>query len=1559
MSSRRVDIIHSHDMKQPVNELAKFEAAAKKAAAEVSNIRKAIKDSSDEAEKSKLQESYRKAKEEVIKLDAEVKKHQKTTDITKMSYNQLNNYVNRLTKEVKGTVEGTENYNRAMKALEPAAKRLNDQKQAFSELNKITTANTSSMARFKDVVMGTFGGNILFNGLQMAVQGVKNFFSGSIGSFMDFEVAMKSVKAEVQPTTEQMESLKKQAMELGPQFGKTAKDMMDAYNVVGSGMSELIETEGAIEKVTDAAMRLSIVGEMGLTPAAETVTEALSQFGGGADDASKYIDIMATGSQVGAAKIQDLSASLKYVGPVAQAANVSFLETNAALQVLSINGIKGEQAGTSLRGTLLALVKSGIDEINPSVVGMATAMENLASKNLDAASMAKLVGTQNVSAALSLTANVPKIKEWTAEIDKGGGAAAMFADKTDTLKFKLDSAKASITNKAVALGEALAPALIKVLTAGLAFIDIIVAIPKWIKENKEWISILVSALIALDLATAQSTIRMIAFNSAAKAKQIWAGAAATATNIWTVATQGLSAAFKANPIGFVVTLVIALGSAIYAAYQKSETFRAAVNGLFAYIKEGVNVFVDFGKALLSLDFKKAADTINTSFARMSASAAEAAAKTRAESAKTTQQISENHDTQASSSASSTASQIQDVEELEKAHGKLEETAKQREQKAKKRAEEIKKANEEALKKISEMEDDYHISTIRRKDGEYAAEVEKLNRQLAANKKAVEDSKALKIHKDKQLELLEKNHKIALEELAKKAREKETELVDKWLAESNSTKLRKLQEQHDKDLAEARKNIRDKEQLALVEQQITANLVAERQKILDAERASEIKKYVEALNKRLKDEKLVLETEKTAYENILKFKELAARTNAGKLVQIAKDRAANELKFSLQFLELEYKAEKEKAAKEIQDESKKNEKLQQLDKKFAEDTEKLQLDHQKKITKIQDDAINARIKKKQSAVAGFTALLKFDFSTAMDHFSKLAEGQSGAIIKISKETASNIQMAADAAKTAVSFLNDLVQEQAKARLKALEKNYNTELKALQKALDKQEKAVEKSAKDIEKLLKKHSADVQKINQEEKQKIADLNTLYSDIRAAGAEFDFQDAVTKSRAEADQKIADASLTSQEQIRAANDTKNEQIIAADAAYQAFVNYTLSRLDISEAEKQELIAKAAQQREAKITEATTTYNASVELSNLEKEQKILDAETEHDRKLELMDALKEADYERAEELLKLAEEEKEKKLDLAEEEKNEKLKKLELENQARLLEKDNLDKEMADREKAYRKEKYRIELDAFKKQQKADIAMAVINGALAAIKALASGMYPINLVFAAATAVLTGIQVAKIKSQQGPEPPTFAAGTEYVRRGLGGIPPGAPHGSAYGASGIALIDRNTGRELGEMEGHEAIIPVSQTRANMPMIRRMLEKARRGDSSPLLPADLPRFRFGGFLLPQAPKLQFTYGSETLADEFSQSSAEAGLSNTGTSDPSYQEAKAQGEKQLKLLEGIIKSVETLQEKSLQVLNYIKQNTAANVSATNTVANNIKNMDTRGALSAIMDKLRTLK
>jgi len=191
-----------------------------------------------------------------------------------------------------------------------------------------------------------------------------------------------------------------------------------------------------------------------------------------------------------------------------------------------------------------------------------------------------------------------------------------------------------------------------------------------------------------------------------------------------------------------------------------------------------------------------------------------------------------------------------------------------------------------------------------------------------------------------------------------------------------------------------------------------------------------------------------------------------------------------------------------------------------------------------------------------------------------------------------------------------------------------------------------------------------------------------------------------------------------------------------------------------------------------------------------------------------------------------------------------------------------------------------------------------------------------VNLVFAAMAAVMTGIQIAKIKSQ--PEP-QFAHG--------GFIPDGGRHGSTYGAGGLAIIDRATGRERGEMEGGEAIISREQTRANMPLIQRMFANARTPGkrSTPVTDYRGPAFREGGLLdAGRWGGRMYRYGGVAPRRRYE----EGGMSEVDTTDSTggqgdgvaeanqaHNEAVEQGKQQLKVLGEIRDAVEA-SDKNLQ-------------------------------------------
>lgn len=276
----------------------------------------------------------------------------------------------------------------------------------------------------------------------------------------------------------------------------------------------------------------------------------------------------------------------------------------------------------------------------------------------------------------------------------------------------------------------------------------------------------------------------------------------------------------------------------------------------------------------------------------------------------------------------------------------------------------------------------------------------------------------------------------------------------------------------------------------------------------------------------------------------------------------------------------------------------------------------------------------------------------------------------------------------------------------------------------------------------------------------------------------------------------------------------------------------------------------------------------------------------------------------------------------------------------------DSIRKEGATKEKALAKQKWEAD-------KKAQVATAIISGAQAALKALASGIFPVNLVFAGIIAALTAIQVSKIRNQPAP---TFEQGGFVAR--------GGRHGSTYGRGGIALVDRASQREVGEMEGDEAIISREQTSANWGLISRMFSNARTPGrrSTPVLQDRGPAFRDGGvFTSPYFKKEMYLFGSKKAKREAEAAAAEAeaeakraeseaaaaeasmasaydgptsgdGGDQNGTGDAASYNGQAeaaaagaakQAEKQLELLEAIGEAIETMDD-NLQASNKLLAN-----------------------------------
>lgn len=92
------------------------------------------------------------------------------------------------------------------------------------------------------------------------------------------------------------------------------------------------------------------------------------------------------------------------------------------------------------------------------------------------------------------------------------------------------------------------------------------------------------------LASAASSARAGAAAALAAAKQ---GILTAATKVMTVAQRALNLVMRMNPIGIVITALIALGAGLVLAYKKSETFRNIVDAVWRVVKASIKGTVDW------------------------------------------------------------------------------------------------------------------------------------------------------------------------------------------------------------------------------------------------------------------------------------------------------------------------------------------------------------------------------------------------------------------------------------------------------------------------------------------------------------------------------------------------------------------------------------------------------------------------------------------------------------------------------------------------------------------------------------------------------------------------------------------------------------------------------------------------------------------------------------------------------------------------------------------------------------------------------------------------------
>lgn len=190
--------------------------------------------------------------------------------------------------------------------------------------------------------------------------GITTKFSAPLGiglgfamkSAADFESQLSSVQSISGATGAEMLKLKELAVDLG---AKTKYSATEAAQGIEELMKAGVSTQDIMSGGLAGALDLATAGELGLADAAEIASTALNAFKADNLSVTDAANLLAGAANASATDVKGLQMGLQQSAAVASGVKLSFQDTTTALAVFAQNGLKGSDAGTSLKTMLMRL----------------------------------------------------------------------------------------------------------------------------------------------------------------------------------------------------------------------------------------------------------------------------------------------------------------------------------------------------------------------------------------------------------------------------------------------------------------------------------------------------------------------------------------------------------------------------------------------------------------------------------------------------------------------------------------------------------------------------------------------------------------------------------------------------------------------------------------------------------------------------------------------------------------------------------------------------------------------------------------------------------------------------------------------------------------------------------------------------------------------------------------------------------------------------------------------------------------------------------------------------
>lgn len=327
-----------------------------------------------------------------------------------------------------------------------------------------------------------------------------------VGAFVEAEKAtsafdkeLSGVQAVSSASAEDMGKLSAAAMKAGKDTVFTATGAADAEGeLVKAGVQVADVLDGALS----GSLSLAAAGNLDVSESAEIAANTMNTFGLRGKDVAHIADVYAAAANKSAADVKELSYAMQQGGLVAAQSGLSFEDTTAVLAAFADRGLKGADAGTSM--------KTMLEKLNAPTSQAKTLMEQLGIVTYDASgkfvgitqfagelhdklgpltdaqrnqALATLFGSDAIRAATVLyNLGSDGVNGYRQKIDDAGAAQRMAGEQMNNLSGDLHQLKGSLDVALIGSGAGANEVLRNMAHSATDVVNAFTSLPKPVQE---------------------------------------------------------------------------------------------------------------------------------------------------------------------------------------------------------------------------------------------------------------------------------------------------------------------------------------------------------------------------------------------------------------------------------------------------------------------------------------------------------------------------------------------------------------------------------------------------------------------------------------------------------------------------------------------------------------------------------------------------------------------------------------------------------------------------------------------------------------------------------------------------------------------------------------------------------------------------------------------------------------------------------------------------------------------------------------------------------------------